>query len=184
MPKLEYEDSFVKVAGLVGGEEYVKVARALLNNIDSTDEEIASATGLKINKVRKILYDLYDKSLISAVRVRDPKRDWYVYRWRVQPDQVEVFLNSIKQKLLTRLKTKLEYETSHQFYHCGSPTCPKRTFEEAVDYMFICPECGNPLRPFDNREVIEALNWKIRQLEEELKTPTKAKKIEIRPEEP
>ena len=45
--KIEYEDSFVKISGLLGGEDYVKVSRALLNNDDSTDEEIASATGLR-----------------------------------------------------------------------------------------------------------------------------------------
>ncbi|MBD0360461.1 MAG: transcription factor, partial [Nitrososphaeraceae archaeon] len=49
MRTVEYEDSFVKIAGLIGGEEYLKVARALLNTEDATDEEIASATGLRIN---------------------------------------------------------------------------------------------------------------------------------------
>ena len=67
--KIEYEDSFVKISGLLGGEEYVKVARALLNNENATDEEIASATGLKINMVRKCLYDLFGRSLITGIRV-------------------------------------------------------------------------------------------------------------------
>ena len=57
--KIEYEDTFVKVAGLIGGPDYVRVARALLNNENATDEEIASATGLKIKTVRKSLYDLF-----------------------------------------------------------------------------------------------------------------------------
>ena len=51
--KIEYEDTFVKVAGLIGGPDYVRVARALLNNENATYEEIASATGLKIKTVRK-----------------------------------------------------------------------------------------------------------------------------------
>jgi transcription initiation factor TFIIE subunit alpha len=179
MPKLEYEDSFVKVAGLIGGEEYVKVARALLNNPDSTDEEIASATGLKINIVRRVLYNLYDKSLISAVRVKDVKRDWYVYRWRVQSDQVEVYLNSVKRRIVKRLKARLEYEKSHEFYHCGGRECPKRTFEEAVETMFICPNCGGQLGLHDNSEFVKALEWKIKQLEEELKSG-KARRIDIK----
>ena len=29
--KIEYEDPFVKISGLLGGEEYIRVARALLN---------------------------------------------------------------------------------------------------------------------------------------------------------
>ncbi|MGB9623088.1 MAG: transcription factor, partial [Candidatus Bathyarchaeia archaeon] len=66
--KVEYEDSFVKAASLLGAEEYIRVARALLNNENATDEEIASATGLKINIVRRVLYDLFGHSLISGIR--------------------------------------------------------------------------------------------------------------------
>ena len=40
MHSLEYEDSFVKIAGLIGGEEYHKVARALLNTEDATDKKL------------------------------------------------------------------------------------------------------------------------------------------------
>mgnify|MGYP001772770837 FL=1 len=179
MPKLEYEDSFVKVASLLGSEDFVKVARALLNNPESTDEEIASATGLKINRVRKVLYELQSRSLIYAIRVRDPKRDWYVYRWKVQPEGAEVFLATVKRRLLNRLKIKLEYEKEHQFYHCGSATCPKRTFEEAVELVFTCPECGNHLEYYDNSELLKAIEWKISQLEEELRSFGGAKRIEV-----
>jgi len=66
MRSVEYEDSFVKIAGLIGGEEYHKVARSLLNSEDATDEEIASATGLRINIIRKVLYDMFGKALIPG----------------------------------------------------------------------------------------------------------------------
>ena len=93
MRSIEYEDSFVKIAGLIGGEEYVKVARALLNTEDVTDEEIASATGLKINIVRKVLYDMFGKALITGIRVKDEKKGWFVYRWRAKQDQVDNFID-------------------------------------------------------------------------------------------
>ncbi|MDG6999000.1 MAG: transcription factor, partial [Nitrososphaerota archaeon] len=128
--RVEYEDSFVKIANLLGGEDYVKVARALLNNENATDEEIASATGLKINSVRKALYDLFGRSLISGIRVRDLKRGWFVYRWKAQQDQVDGFIETQKKKALDRLKQRLGYEKEHEFYNCGTPTCRKLTFEE------------------------------------------------------
>jgi transcription initiation factor IIE alpha subunit len=71
MPSVKHEDSFVKIANLIGGEEYLKVARALLNTEDATDEEIASATGLRINIIRKVLYDMFGKALITGIRVKD-----------------------------------------------------------------------------------------------------------------
>ena len=166
--KIEYEDTFVKVAGLIGGPDYVRVARALLNNENATDEEIASATGLKIKTVRKALYDLFGRSLITGVRVRDPKRGWFVYRWKAQRDQTDGFIQTQRRKVLNRLKQRLEYEDLHEFYHCGTPTCLTRTFEDAMENFFKCPTCGKPLNRLDNSELKDALRWKIKQLEEEL----------------
>jgi transcription initiation factor TFIIE subunit alpha len=168
MLKIEYEDSFVKIAGLLGGEEYVRVARALLNNEDSTDEEIASATGLKINAVRRALYDLFGRSLITGVRVRDLKRGWFVYRWRAQRDQVDGFIENQKRKALERLRRRFDHEDTHEFYYCYTPPCPKQTFEQALEILFKCPNCGRILNRVDNAELLQALQWKIAQIETEI----------------
>jgi transcription initiation factor TFIIE subunit alpha len=171
--KIEYEDTFVKIAGLLGGEDYVRVTRALLNNENATDEEIASATGLKINNVRKALYDLFGRSLITGIRVRDPKRGWFVYRWKAQRDQVDGFVASLKRKTLERLKERLNHESSHQFYHCGELNCKKLTFEEAMEVFFKCPSCNRPLQLQDNSDLKAALQWKIRQIEDEMSRSAK-----------
>jgi len=167
--KVEYEDSFVKIAGLLGGEEYVRVARALLNSENATDEEIASATGLKINVVRRALYDLFGRSLITGVRVRDLKRGWFVFRWRARRDQVDGFIDAQKRKAFERLKHRLDYEESHDFYSCGKPECSKFTFEDAIEIFFKCPECGMTLNPLDNSDVKEAFKWKVSQIQSEMK---------------
>ncbi len=165
--KIEYEDPLVKIAGLLGGEEYIKVARALLNNEDSTDEEIASATGLKINTVRRVLYNLFGRSLISGIRVRDLKRGWYVYRWRAQREQVDGFIEAQKRKLLDRLRQRLAYEEQHEFYHCNNPNCVNKTFEQAIESFFKCSICGAPLTRVNNEEIIRLLKWKIDHIQSE-----------------
>ena len=91
---IDNEDPFVKIAALIGGEEYYKVARALLNTEDATDEEIASATGMRINIIRKVLYDMFGKALITGIRVKDEKKGWFVYRWRAKKDQAENFITA------------------------------------------------------------------------------------------
>ena len=70
----KYEDPFVKISAMIGGDEYLKVARSLLKTEDATDEEIASSTGLRINMVRRVLYDLFGKGLITGVRVKDERK--------------------------------------------------------------------------------------------------------------
>lgn len=164
MHVIEYEDSFVKIAGLIGGEEYVKVARALLNTEDVTDEEIASATGLKINIVRKVLYDMFGKALISGIRVKDEKKGWFVYRWRAKQDHVDNFIENQKKKILDRLHKRLEHEDSTEFYHCGNHQCKRLKFDAAVELFFKCPTCSAPLNMVDNARVKEALRLKIDQI--------------------
>ncbi len=164
MHSIEYEDSFVKIAGLIGGEEYIKVARALLNTDDVTDEEIASATGLKINIVRKVLYDMFGKALITGIRVKDEKKGWFVYRWRAKQDQVDNFIDNQKKKILDRLHKRLEYEESTEFYHCGNRDCPRIKFDTAVELFFKCPNCKGPLNMVYNGKVKEALRYKIDQI--------------------
>src|SRR5690349_22839518 len=88
------EDPFVKIASLIGGDEYHQVAKALLKTEDSTDEEIAIATGLRINIIRKVLYDLFGKALITGIRVKDEKKGWFVYRWRVKRGHVDTFIDN------------------------------------------------------------------------------------------
>ena len=92
----KYEDPFVRIASMIGGDEYLKVARSLLKAEDATDEEIASSTGLRINMVRKVLYDLFGKSLITGIRVKDGRKGWFVYRWRTRREEVEHFIENQK----------------------------------------------------------------------------------------
>ena len=120
---VEHEDPFVKIAALIGGDEYLKVARSLLNTEDATDEEIASSTGLRINIVRKVLYDLFGKALITGIRVKDEKKGWFVYRWRARKDEVDNFIENQKKKIVERLQQRIDYENSADFYHCGNEDC-------------------------------------------------------------
>jgi len=141
----KYEDPFVKISYMIGGDEYLKVASSLLKSQDATDEEIASATGLRINMVRKVLYDLIGKALITGVRVKVDWIGWFVYRWRSRRDEVENFIENQKKKISERLQQRLDYENSSQYYQCGKADSTRVTFEDALDEFFKCPSCGGGL---------------------------------------
>ena len=78
----ENDDPFVKISAMIGGDDYLKVARSLVKMQHKTDGEISKSTGLRINLVRRVLYDLFGKGIIEGVRVKDEKKEWFVYRWR------------------------------------------------------------------------------------------------------
>ena len=154
----KYEDPFVRISAMIGGDEYLKVARSLLKSEDATDEEIASSTGLRINMVRKVLYDLFGKALITGIRVKDEKKGWFVYRWRSRRDEVENFIEGQKKKISERLQQRLDYENSSDFYHCGNNDCPRVTFEDALELFFKCPSCNQVLNIKKNEKPEKFLN--------------------------
>lgn len=164
----KYEDPFVKIAAIIGGDEYQKVAISLLKSEDATDEEIASSTGLRINMVRKVLYNLFGKSLITGIRVKDERKGWFVYRWRTRREEVEHFIEKQKKKIMERLEQRLEYENASDFYHCGSSDCMRVTFEDSLESMFKCPSCGSVLNFRENERSKKAYSKKIDEIRKDM----------------
>ncbi len=164
----KYEDPFVRIASMIGGDEYLKVARSLLKADDATDEEIASSTGLRINMVRKVLYDLFGKSLITGIRVKDERKGWFVYRWRTRREEVENFIENQKKKIVERLQQRLDYENASDFYHCKNDDCQRVTFEDALEEMFKCTSCGNILNLKKNDRSKKAYIKKIDEIKKDM----------------
>jgi len=160
--------TLLKVATAVGDEEAVKLIGILKNPNETTDDEIANKTGIRLNAVRKILYKLYDHSLVSLRRTRDPKTGWFIFHWKLQPDQLEGFILSQKRRVLEKLNIRLEFEKNHDFFFCYTAGCKRLPFEEAVEVVFRCPTCSKPLMHYENDKIMEALTKKVETLRKEL----------------
>ena len=160
--------TLMKVASALGEEDAVKLIENLKNAEETTDDELASKTGIRLNSVRKILYKLYDHSLVSLRRTRDPKTGWFIFHWRLQPDQLEGFILSQKRRVLEKLNVRLEYEKNHDFYYCATAGCKRVPFEEAVELVFHCSTCGRPLAHSGNEKITDSLTIKVEQLRKEL----------------
>jgi transcription initiation factor TFIIE subunit alpha len=160
--------TLMKVAAALGEEEAVKLIESIKNSEETTDDEIANKTGIRLNSVRKILYKLYDHSLVSLRRTRDPKTGWFIFHWKLQPDQLEGFILSQKRRVLEKLSVRLEYEKNHDFYYCTTPGCKRIPFEEAVELIFHCSTCGKALAHYANEKIVQQLTTKVEQLRKEL----------------
>jgi len=161
-------DVLMHVAKILGGEEAAKIVETLSQVDETTDEEIVAKTDLKLNTVRRILYRLYDHSIVALRRTRDKNTGWFIFHWRLQPDQIDGFLTNQKRHVLEKLETRLDYEVNHDFYDCYTPGCRRLTFEEATEYIFRCPKCDKPLMHFDNKKIINSLYKKVEKLRSEL----------------
>jgi len=162
------DETLNQIARILGGDEGVAIINAIKKVEETTVEELAEKTGIQINDVRRILYKLYNHSLVTSRRFRDKETGWFIFQWRLQPELIEAFVTGMKQKILKKIQSRLEYELQHEFYHCNNPTCPRITFEDAMDTVFSCPVCGEPLRPVDNEATVAFLEKKLAEIEGEL----------------
>jgi len=162
------KETLENIARVLGGDDGVKIIELLSEKDNITVEEIAEETEIQINDVRKLLYRFYNHSLVTNRRFRDKETGWFIFQWSLQPELIEAYVQGTKQKILRKLETRLEYESQHEFYHCGNPQCPNTTFEEAMETVFRCPYCNEPLHRVDNTPVIEFLEKKIEEIKEEL----------------
>ena len=162
------DEELIKIANLFGGEEAVTVVKSLKKLNEGTDEIIANDCGIRLNTVRKVLYKLYDHGLVSCTRVRDEKTGWFIFYWRLQPDQLDAFIRSRKKRALDKLKQRLDFERDHTFFVCKTDSEIRVPFEEAMESSFKCGKCGNQLDSSENAEMIAVLESKIEKLEAEL----------------
>ena len=162
------DEELIKIAKLFGGDEAITVIKSLKKLGEGTDETIANDCAVRLNTVRKVLYKLYDHGLVSCTRIRDEKTGWFIFYWRLQPDQLDAFIRSRKKRALDKLKTRLDYERNHTFFVCKTDVDIRIPFEEAMETSFKCAKCGNQLENLENTEIVSVLESKIERLEAEL----------------
>jgi len=146
------------------GEDTVRVVEALKGVHEIIDNEIADKTQIRLNMVRKALYRLYDHSLVALRQSRDKEKGWFIFNWRLQPDQLEGFILNQKCRVLEKLEIRLEYEKSHEFYRCQTPGCKRFPFAEAFELLFKCPACNKPMMYLNNDRIVKILTRKIEHI--------------------
>lgn len=133
-----------------------------------TDEDIAEATELRLNIVRRVLYKLYDSGLASYKRSKDPDTQWFTYEWTFEKENVKEMCIKKRNKEIERLREALEFEENNMFFLCESNDC-RLTFDEASEQGFICPLCGKTLEFADNTAIIQDLKSTLEMIDATLK---------------
>jgi transcription initiation factor TFIIE subunit alpha len=162
------DDETLKKVATLFGEDGARVVEVLKGVHEIIDIDIVDQTEIRLNTVRKTLYRLYDHSLVALRRSRDKETGWFIFHWRLQPDQLEGFIFNQKRRVLEKLETRLRYEKNHEFYSCKTPGCKRFPFEEAFEVLFRCPTCNKPMSYVINNKIIETITRKINQIKKEL----------------
>ena len=164
------DDPLVKtlLTNVVEDESNLPIVQALLDGIE-TDEEIAQKTGIKLNIVRKILYKLYDMGLASYKRSKDPETQWFTYSWKFEKEEVINRIIKDSENYLKMLNEELEREENNMFFLCPQGHV-RLDFDDASDYEFLCPVCGDELEFQDNKATIKQIKEDIKMVESNFKS--------------
>ena len=125
-----------------------------------TDEQIAEASEILLNVVRRTLFTLSENKLATCKRERDSSSGWLTYLWHLDMTDIEPQLAKEKKKLTRNLKIRLDFEEDNVFYVCPDG-CVRMFFNDAAESEFLCSICGEDLIFQDNTDFTKALKMRL-----------------------
>ncbi len=158
------EAGILAVFRLVGGLEAEELAKKLLEKSGMREDDLAAELQMDVKRVRKILHQLSEFSLLTYDIVIDKELNKRVFRWRLQQEQIQGFVKTQLKRIADRLQMLKKHYESNQLYWCGNVGCRKYTFDEALDKFFKCPGCGGQLMSYDPTELIKTIDEKLTEI--------------------
>jgi transcription initiation factor TFIIE subunit alpha len=158
------ETDVMKFIEKLYGSDGRKIIELLLkaSNGKSIDE-ISQETGIRVNDVRRLLYEMSQEGFVAYLRSQKGDSFWYNYRWYTNIAMLKNALSRRIDNVVKVLEERLEYETSTSFYICPNDLTVY-TFEEAFENNFQCIHCQADLTEFDNKQIINHLKALLEKL--------------------
>jgi transcription initiation factor TFIIE subunit alpha len=147
------------------GEEGVEMIRNMPEG-EVTDEQIAQATGILLNIVRRTLFILNENKLAVCRRERDSSSGWLTYLWTLDMSDIEPQLVKEKKRLVKNLRSRLSFEENNVFYTCPEG-CTRMNFNEATECEFLCPLCGEDMMFEDNQPFTGRIHKRLELFEKD-----------------
>jgi len=123
-----------------------------------------------------MLYTLYNHNVVGFIRKKDKQKGWYIYYWTILPENVRFsYFKKIKEQL-QQLCQQLETEGKELFFICPGK-CVRLNFDQAMEFEFHCPECGQLAVPDSSDDKKAVLKKQKQELEQELAEAKAEKKM-------
>jgi len=149
------------------GPEGLPLVQQLYGKEHVSEFDLATKTKKDIKVIRRMLYTLYNHNIIGFIRKKDKQKGWYIYYWTIVPENVKFSYFKKKKQQLEHLRQQLETEGKELFFIC-SGKCVRLNFDQATEFEFHCPECGQLIAPDSGEDKKEIFKKKILELEQEL----------------
>lgn len=150
------------------GEDGKPLIKELYGKENVSEFDLAHRAKRDIKVIRKQLYILHSNNLVGFTRKKDKIKGWYIYYWTLLPDNIKYSYLKRKREQLSKLKQRVEDENKELFFTCQRD-CARLNFDQATDFEFHCPECGDLVVPDNKEEKLKLWNHMIDEIELELK---------------
>ncbi|ABE51367.1 transcription factor [Methanococcoides burtonii] len=145
------------------GEEGIEMIENMPEG-EVTDEQIAEASGVMLNIVRRTLFIMNENNLAVCRRERDSSSGWLTYLWQLDLSDIESHLVKEKKRITKNLEIRYNFEVDSVFYTCPEG-CVRFEFKEASKCEFMCPACGEDMMFEDNSVMVKKLRDRLDALE-------------------
>ncbi len=150
------------------GKELIAVINKLKGKEYTSEYTLSEKLNTDINTMRHLLYELSQVNLVTSIKKKDNVKGWYIYYWKFLDKNITYFLIKRLKKQTEIYKERIEKEKENTFFSCPNH-CVRLTFDEALNYNFRCPECGEMLKEEENNELINKMKEQLKETEEKIK---------------
>lgn len=148
------------------GEDVKIILRNLPEEGIFEEEFIKKIPNGNVSRIRRMMYKLYEKGIITFER-REIRRRWWVYKWKLRMRNAVKYVLEKKEKELRELLRSLESELNSKFF---CPKCIRKfSYDEALFLGFLCDSCNEILKEH-SPNIDEGKKERIKRLEEEILT--------------
>ena len=158
------------------GSEGLPLIQQLYGKQNVSEFDLATKTKKDIKVIRRMLYTLYNHNIVGFIRKKDKQKGWYIYYWTILPDNVKFAYIRKKKEQLVRLQQQLEDEGKELFFAC-SKRCVRLNFDQATEFEFHCPECGDLISPDLGPEKMAGLKKQIAEITADMHHMQEEKKV-------
>ncbi len=171
--KLLSMEEAIKYVVDLSGEKGLDVFKYLIYHGPMEENLLAKKLRFdKANAIRKFLYKLYSKNLVSYTKKKKGAKAWYTYYWKADPERLVFLLKKEYEDEIKQAKKSIDLNKATDFYICN--TCNRRYgLMEALENSFRCSNCNDVLSHLDTSQVvgdkesrIAFLNSKIKHVSE------------------
>jgi transcription initiation factor TFIIE subunit alpha len=152
----------------IAGEKGLEVFEFLIAKGEMEENLLAKKLKFeKANAIRKFLYRLYNKNLVSYRKIRKNNKAWYTYFWGANPEKLVFIIREMYEEEIKQTKKSMELNKAEDFYVCD--ICNRRyDVNEGLQNDFRCKNDGGVLTHLESSKILEDKQSRIDFLDKKL----------------